>query len=125
ESAPLGRFNGMARRDDAHVRSDHHIVGNVESAKVIEGAVLIYEDVAPDTDIEAAGGVEGWYQHKAVIHLLADEIAEQGPNFIRIVEGQAVESGGDCHRSFDVYQHGRGFRRSPGNYPRAIIIRHS
>ncbi len=33
----------MARRDDAHVRSDHHIIGNVQPAKVIEGAILIYE----------------------------------------------------------------------------------
>jgi hypothetical protein len=39
---------GMARRDDAHVRSDHHIVLDVEAAKVVEGAILIDEDIAPD-----------------------------------------------------------------------------
>jgi hypothetical protein len=99
---PLGGFNGMAGRDDAHIWPDHHIVSNVESAKVIESAILIYEDIAPDTDIDPAGCVERWYQQKAVVHLLADEIAEQGPDFIRIVECQPVDSGGDRHRSLDV-----------------------
>jgi hypothetical protein len=42
----------MARRDDAHVRPDHHIVGNIEAAKVIESAILIDENIAPDTDID-------------------------------------------------------------------------
>ena len=41
-------FKRMARRDDAHVRPDHHIVCDVEAAKVIESAVLIYEDIMPD-----------------------------------------------------------------------------
>ena len=36
EGAPPRRFDGMARRDDAHVRPDHHIVGNVEPAKIIK-----------------------------------------------------------------------------------------
>jgi hypothetical protein len=42
----------MARRDDTHVRPDHHIVGNVEPAKVVERAILIYEDIAPESDID-------------------------------------------------------------------------
>jgi hypothetical protein len=42
----------MARRDDAHVRPDHHIVCDVETAKVIECAVLIDEDIAPDAEAE-------------------------------------------------------------------------
>ena len=37
--ASLRGFKGMARRDDAHVRPDHHIVRDVEAAKVIESAV--------------------------------------------------------------------------------------
>jgi hypothetical protein len=48
--ASLRRFKGVARRDDAHVRPDHHIVGDVEAAQVIESAVLIYEDILPDAD---------------------------------------------------------------------------
>jgi hypothetical protein len=40
----------MARRDDAHVRPDHHIVRDVEPAKVIESAVLVYEDIMPDAE---------------------------------------------------------------------------
>ncbi len=48
--AALRRFKGMAGRDDAHVRPDHHIVRNVEAAKVIESAVLIYEDIVPDAN---------------------------------------------------------------------------
>jgi hypothetical protein len=48
--ASLRGFKGMARRDDAHVRPDHHIVFDVEAAKVIESAVLIYEDIMPDAD---------------------------------------------------------------------------
>src|SRR3954471_13503566 len=34
----------------AYVRSDHHIVGNVQATKVIESAVLIYEDISSDAD---------------------------------------------------------------------------
>jgi hypothetical protein len=52
----------MARRDDAHVRPDHHIVGNVETAKIIKSAVLIYENIAPDTDVDPTGCVEWWDQ---------------------------------------------------------------
>jgi hypothetical protein len=48
----------MARRDDAQVRPDHHIVSDVESAKVIEGSVLIYEDIMPDTDFVPADSLE-------------------------------------------------------------------
>ena len=55
EGAPPRRFDGMARRDDAHVRPDHHIVGNVEPAKIIKSAVLIYENIAPDTDVDPTG----------------------------------------------------------------------
>ena len=40
------------------VTPDHHIVGNIEPAKVIKGAVLIDENIAPDTDIGPAGCVE-------------------------------------------------------------------
>jgi len=40
----------------------------------------------PDTDIDPTGCVEWRDQQKAVVHLLADEIAEQGPDFVRIVE---------------------------------------
>src|SRR5579872_2494812 len=31
--ASLRRFKGVARRDDAHVRADHHIVRDVEATK--------------------------------------------------------------------------------------------
>jgi hypothetical protein len=45
------------------VRPDHHIVRDVEPAKVIESAVLIYEDITPDADFvlpayRTAGSVE-------------------------------------------------------------------
>src|SRR5260370_19032729 len=60
EGAPARRFDGMARRDDAHVRPDHHIVGNVEPAKIIKSAVLIYENIAPDTDVDPTGCVASW-----------------------------------------------------------------
>jgi hypothetical protein len=35
EGTPLGRFNWTARRDDAHVRPDHHIIGKLDPAKVV------------------------------------------------------------------------------------------
>ena len=85
----------MARRDDAHIRPDHHIVANVESAKVIESAVLIYEDIAPDADFVSTGSKKWRDQQKALVHLFTDQFAEQGPNFVRIVERQAVQSNGD------------------------------
>src|ERR1700676_3879719 len=62
EGAPPRRFDGMAGRDDAHVRPDHHILGNVEPAKIIKSAVLIYENIAPDTDVAPAGCVDWWDQ---------------------------------------------------------------
>ena len=116
--------SGMTRRDQAHVRPDHHIVRDVEAAEVIERAVLIDEDIAPDADFVPAGGIERRDQQKAFVDLFADELAEQGPNFVSIVERQTVQRGGDRHRPFDVCQHGRGFRRPPVNDPGAVF-RHS
>jgi hypothetical protein len=49
----------VACRDDAHVGPDHHIVCDVEAAKVIEGAVLIYEDIIPDADFVPTGRIKG------------------------------------------------------------------
>jgi hypothetical protein len=40
----------MAGRNDAHVLPDHHIVRDVETAKVIESAILIYEGIPPDAN---------------------------------------------------------------------------
>jgi hypothetical protein len=57
--AALRRFKGMARCDNAHVRPDHHIVRDVEPAKVIESAVLIYEDIMPDTDFAPTDRIKG------------------------------------------------------------------
>ena len=37
---------------------DHHIVPDVEAAKIIESAVLIYEDIMPDPDFIPAGSIE-------------------------------------------------------------------
>jgi hypothetical protein len=47
----------MARRDDAHARPDHHIVRDVEAAKVIESAVQIYEDIMPDANFVPTGSI--------------------------------------------------------------------
>ncbi len=52
------RFLSLSRSGDAHVRPDHHIVVNIELAKVIKSVVLIDENFAPDTDIASVGGVE-------------------------------------------------------------------
>ena len=51
-------FKGMARRDEAHVRPDHHIVCDVEAAKVIKRAVLIDEDIVPDADFVPTGSIK-------------------------------------------------------------------
>ena len=92
----------MTRRDDAHIRADHHIVSDVEAAKIIKSAVLIDEDVTPDADLVPARGKERRDQQKAAVDRFADKLAEQRPNFVRVVERQTVESGGDRHRSFDA-----------------------
>ena len=97
----------MARRNEADVRPDHHVVCDVEAAKVIESAVLIDEDMTPDADLVATGSIKWRDKQKALVYLFTDELAEQGPNFVRIVKRQTVKSGGDRHRSFDVRQHGR------------------
>ena len=101
------RFKGVACRDNADVRPDHHIVCDVEAAKVIESAILIDEDIMPDADFVPAGSIKWWNQQEAVVNLFTDKFAEQGPNFVRIVERQTINGGGDRHRSFDVCQHGR------------------
>ena len=103
----LRRFNRMARRDEAHIRPDQNIVSDVESAKVIEGAVLIDEDVAPDAYLVPTGSKKRRDQQKALVYLLPGKLAEQRPNFIRIVERQAVHSCGDRRCSFYVCHHGR------------------
>ncbi|WP_246677644.1 hypothetical protein [Mesorhizobium sp. B2-3-12] len=54
----------MARRDDAHIWPDHHIVGDVEAADIIESAVLIDEDVAPDADFVASCRIDGGISRK-------------------------------------------------------------
>ena len=97
----------MAGRDDADVRPNHHIVCDVEAAKVIKSTVLIDEDMTPDADLVPAGRIKWRDKQEALVDLFTDELAEQGPNFVRIVERQTVKSGGDRHRSFDVRQHGR------------------
>ena len=56
--ASLRGVKGMARRDDAHVWSDHYIVRDVEAAKVVERAVLIDEDITPDADLVPTGCIE-------------------------------------------------------------------
>src|SRR5262249_30220627 len=100
------RFKGMARRDDAYVRPDQHVISDVETTEIIESAVLIDEDIAPDADFVPAGGIKWRDQHEALVYLLADELAEQRPNFGRIVERRTVECGGDRHCPFDVCHHG-------------------
>jgi len=52
------KVQGVARRDEAHVRSDHRIVPDVESAKVIESAILVYEDILSDADFVPAGCIK-------------------------------------------------------------------
>jgi hypothetical protein len=115
DGASLRGFERMARRDDAHIRPDHHIVCDLAASKVIESAVLIYEDIMPNADFVPTSSINQQYkmegsvfdQYKALVYLFTDKFAEQGPDFVRIVERQTVKSGGDRHRSFDVCQHGR------------------
>jgi hypothetical protein len=62
--AERGRMTpeALAPHSTAHVsysvRPDHHIVGNVEPIKVIERAVLVDEDFAPDIGVDATGRKE-------------------------------------------------------------------
>jgi hypothetical protein len=81
-------------------------VRDVEAAKVIESAVLIYEDTIPDANFISTGRIKRG-STKALVYLFADEFAKQRPNFVCIVERQTVQCGGDRHRPFDVCQHGR------------------
>ena len=90
-----------------HVRPDHHIVSDVEAAKVIESAVLIDKDILPNANFVSASRIKRRNQQKALVDLFPDQFAEQGPHFLRIIECQTVQSGGDRHRSLDVCQHGR------------------
>ena len=48
----------MARGDDTDVRPNHHIVRDVEAAKVIESTVLIDQDLTPDTDLVPTGSIK-------------------------------------------------------------------
>lgn len=57
--ASLRGCDRVAGRNEADVWPDHHIVGYVEPTKVIERAVLIDEYIAPDTDVDPAGCIEG------------------------------------------------------------------
>lgn len=74
--ASLRGLKRMARGDDVYVGPDHHVVGDVQAAKVIEGAVLVDEDIAPDTGVGSAGCVERRHQHKTGVDSLADQFTE-------------------------------------------------
>jgi hypothetical protein len=85
---------------------DQYLVSDVETTEIKEGAALIDEGIAPDTDFVAAGGVKWRDLYEAFVHLSAEKFAEQSPNFGVIVEPQSVAHGGDSHRSFDICHHG-------------------
>src|ERR1700677_918543 len=56
--ATLGWCDRVDRRNDTHVRPDHHVIANADLGKVIQSAVLIDEDAMPDADRETIGRVE-------------------------------------------------------------------
>jgi len=56
------RLQGMARRDDANVWSDHHAIRDVEASEVIESAVLIYEYILANTHFTPAGSIKRRHQ---------------------------------------------------------------
>lgn len=57
----------MARREDAHVRPDHNVVSDVQSAKVIKCAVLVYENISTDADFGPAGSIKWWDQQESLV----------------------------------------------------------
>jgi hypothetical protein len=91
------RFDRMARRDQAYVRSYHHIIGDIDAAKVIHSAVLVDEHPAPNSSILTPGRIERWNERKAVVDCAADQIAEYRSNLLRIIEAQPVENRRDRH----------------------------
>lgn len=48
----------------AHLRPDHHIVRDIEAAKVIKSAVLNHKDITIDPDFVAARGIKRWTSKK-------------------------------------------------------------
>jgi hypothetical protein len=72
--------------NNSYVWPDHYIVANVKAAHIVKIAVLINKDVLSNTNFVAASSVEWRYQGKAVIYALADELAEQGANFLPVIK---------------------------------------
>lgn len=114
----------MTRRDNAHVRPDHHIISNVDPPKVVHGTILVDKYIPPNANILAAGRIEWWNQRKIVIHLAANQIAEHCPNLRLIVERQTVEMCDNRHRPLDACHHRRRFRGSSENYFYTVLIPH-
>jgi hypothetical protein len=61
EGAPPRRFDGMARRDDAHVRPDHHIVGNVETCacRKLNPGILVMHSAQDWATKNVPGAIDG------------------------------------------------------------------
>ena len=115
----------MAGCNQAHVRSDHHVVGYVDAAEIVERTVLVDEDVAPDVNFRPAGRIKGRDQQEAIVHLPADELTEKSPHVVSVVERQAIEPGRDRHRPPGLRDHRGGLRRPPVDDPDALPTRHS
>ena len=91
--APCRWHDGVARRDNARVRSNHNIITDTDPGKIVERAVLIYEHMSTDMDFPAASYEEGWSQAEAIIDLSAGQLTEQSQDFIDVIERQAIECG--------------------------------
>ncbi len=115
----------MTRRDEAHVRPNHHIVPNVEAAKIIESAVLIDEDIPPHTDLFPTRSKKGGISRKLssaflpISSLNKARTSSASSNVKRFsLAVIAVARLTLCH-------HRRRLRRPPVNDRGAIVVRHS
>lgn len=62
---------GTARCDQAHIRSSHRLIGDVDTSEIVERALLVDEHIAVDADVVAAGRVERRDQREAFVQRLA------------------------------------------------------
>ncbi|XXY39233.1 hypothetical protein WMF04_01190 [Sorangium sp. So ce260] len=86
-SPPLGGLDGMIRRNEVHLRSEHHIISDIDSPDVHQMATLVDEDVLTNADVDALVRVEGRDEREARGDRPARQLAEFSPDFVGILEG--------------------------------------
>ena len=75
----------MIQRGQHHVMADEGAISDENAPLILEFAAHVDEDTLSDMDILSAVGIKGRKHRKALVHRLADQPGEQGPQLLRLM----------------------------------------